>query len=176
MGWLGLAGGCAATLALGGCATAPSQPAWDARADRVCGPAGCYRVGPLDAAWTYLAGADGHVTFFNGAATSVIQSNATCRRDVDAAPLRALTSHLLIGYTESHVRHEVTLPMARREALHTVVDVKLDGVPMVLDLLVLKRNGCVFDLSYAAPPSAYELGLSAFARFVGGFTDERPPP
>ena len=41
-----------------------------------------------------------------------------------------------------------------REALRTRVDAKLDGVPMTLDLYVLKRNGCIFDLSYAAPPDA----------------------
>ena len=62
------------------------------------------------------------------------------------------------------------LPLAQREALRTVVEVKLDGVPMVLDLWVLKRDGCLFDLSYAAPATRFAEGAADFGRFVAGFS------
>ncbi len=65
------------------------------------------------------------------------------------------------------------MPLDRREALHTHLDAKLDGVPMTLDLYVMKRNGCIFDLSYAAPPDAFARGYGDFQRFVDGFADTR---
>ena len=62
-----------------------------------------------------------------------------------------------------------TLFLDWREALHAVIDARLDGVPVVLDLYVIKRDGCVYDLSFAAPTSLYPLGRSDFGRFVAGF-------
>jgi hypothetical protein len=44
---------------------------------------------------------------------------------------------------------------------------------MTLDLYVLKRNGCIFDLSLAAPPHCHPSAAPSFYRFVDGFTDER---
>ncbi|HEX8953495.1 MAG TPA: hypothetical protein VF945_16680, partial [Polyangia bacterium] len=66
-----------------------------------------------------------------------------------------------------------TVPLDRREALRTRVTAKLDGVPMTLELYVVKRDGCIFDLSYAAPPDAFERGAADFRRFVDGFGDAR---
>ena len=97
----------------------------------------------------------------------------TCRDDAEIASLRTLTEHLLIGYTERQTQLSQAVPLARREALHTVVLAKLDGVPVVLDLYVLKRNGCIFDLSYSASPERHALGAPDFERFVMGFIDER---
>ena len=45
----------------------------------------------------------------------------------------------------------------------------LDGAPVELDAWVLKKDGCVYDLVYAAPPSRFAAGAPAFARFVAGF-------
>jgi hypothetical protein len=42
---------------------------------------------------------------------------------------------------------------------------------VVLDLYVLKRDGCVFDLTYAAPSARYPAGLADFGCFVAGFAD-----
>ena len=80
----------------------------------------------------------------------MIQGNATCRDDADPAPLGSLTAHLLIGYTDRRTRSTEHVAVDGREALRSVIDARLDGVPVVLDLYVLKRNGCVFDLSLAA--------------------------
>ena len=113
------------------------------------------------------------VGFFSDSVGGVIEANATCRDDADAAPLRALTRQLLIGYTDRNVESQDKVSLDEREALHTRVDAKLDGVPMTLDLYVMKRNGCIFDLSYAAPPDAFARGAADFQRFVDGFADVR---
>ena len=135
----------------------------------MCSGKECYEMGPLGPEWKSVTREDGVAGFFNAANGGIILSNATCRDDAEAVPLSSLTAHLLVGYTERRERSSELLSFSRREALRSVIEAKLDGVPVVLDLYVLKSNGCVFDLSYAAPPAGYDSGLADFLRFVEGF-------
>jgi hypothetical protein len=115
------------------------------------------------------------VGFYNRDLGAVLEANATCRDDAEAAPLSALTRQLLIGYTERSIHSEETIALAGREALRTRLDAKLDGVPVSLDLVVLRRNGCIYDFSYAAAPERFAAGKGDFDRFFGGFIDQRQP-
>lgn len=139
----------------------------------MCSGTLCYRVGPLGAGWRLLRTQGAAVAFFNDADEAVIHGNASCEKNADEAPLSSLTAHLLIGYTERQVLSEELVRLDGREALHTVVNAKLDGVPRILDLYVLKRNGCIFDLSLVAPPDRYRVSADDFARFVRDFRDQR---
>jgi hypothetical protein len=46
---------------------------------------------------------------------------------------------------------------------------KLDGVPVEMDLVVLKKDGCTFDLTYTAAPDRFEDRREDFRRFVREF-------
>lgn len=132
-----------------------------------------YRVGELPAAWRVLE-SDGDVAFFRRELAAIISVNARCGHRDDDVPLEALTQHLLIGWTAREVVSQETIPFARREALHTIVRARLDGVPRELSLYVLKKNGCVYDLSYVAPPERFDEGAGDFEAFVRGFETVRP--
>jgi hypothetical protein len=157
-------------FAVVGCAHTP-RGRYDAEARRLCAGDVCYRVGELPG-WRVVRQKGTEIAFFDESRSAIAQANATCRQDSEVASLNVLTRHLLIGYTDVQVRHEEKVPLAAREALHTVLDARLDGVPVVLDLYVLKRNGCIFDLSLAAPPDRYSSASGDFARFVNGFAQE----
>jgi hypothetical protein len=157
-----------------GCGHGP-PPKWNPVSRELCKGRNCYRVGPLGSEWQEVKRDGGSIGFFNQKLGAVVQSNATCRDDAEAAPLEALTRQLLIGYTEREHKEQEKIPLAGREALRTRVDAKLDGVPVSLDLIVLRRNGCIYDLSYAAPPDQYDVGRPQFDAFVNGFSDERKP-
>jgi len=43
---------------------------------------------------------------------------------------------------------------------------KLDGVPMQYDIYVMKKDLCVFDLVYVAPPAQFTVGAADFERFA----------
>jgi hypothetical protein len=135
---------------------------------QLCAGDDCYRFGELPG-WRIVREKNGEVAFFDDQFGAVAQINATCRQDAEAASLEVLLRHLLIGYTDVEVREQEKVRLAEREALHTVIAARLDGVPIVLDLYVVKRNGCVFDLSMAAPPERYPRASADFARFVSGF-------
>jgi hypothetical protein len=64
---------------------------------------------------------------------------------------------------------QVVEPFDGREALHTKLKAKWDGVPMVADIYVLSKDGCVYDFIYLATPSGFEAGAPAFESFVRGF-------
>jgi hypothetical protein len=145
---------------------------YDPAARRLCSRNVCYRMGELPG-WQLLRQKGAEIAFYQEHFDAVAQANATCRDEAEAASLEVLMRHLLIGYTEVQVHKKETLPLDGREALHQVVAARLDGVPMVLDLYVIKRNGCIFDLSLAAKPDGYPAALPDFSRFVSGFAQER---
>ena len=147
--WIALAWSLAAAIAVAGCAHTPRGHvrATEDGGDKICAGVVCYRVGALPDGWRMVHQEGASVGFFSEAAGAIIEANATCRDDADAAPLGALTRQLLIGYTERAIESQKTVPLDAREALRTRVTAKLDGVPMTLDLYVMKRDGCIFDLS-----------------------------
>src|SRR3954453_21341009 len=138
-------------ISLLGCGHGPA-PKWNEASNQLCQGKMCYRLGEPGPGWQEVHKEGAAVVFYNHALGAVLEANATCRDDAEAAPLASLTRQLLIGYTERTVRGETTIALAGREALRTRVDAKLDGVPVSLDVVVLRRNGCIYDLSYAAPP------------------------
>jgi hypothetical protein len=95
-----------------------------------------------------------------------------CHRRDDDAPLSVLTGQLVIGTTERQVLSEESEPFDGREVLHTRMRAKLDGVPMQYDLYVLKKDGCVYDLVYVAPPARSAEGEPDFERFARGLHAE----
>lgn len=56
-----------------------------------------------------------------------------------------------------------------RAARSALVEGKMDGVPVRLKLLVLKKNDCNYTLSYTAKPSTFDAEVAAFDRFVADF-------
>lgn len=130
-----------------------------------------YHVGELGPGWQRLevdAGTD--LAFEAASLDAVAQVNASCDPALDI-PLSSLTNHLLIGFTEREGRTDQTLPFAQREALFTDVVAKLDGVRRRLRLVVLKKDGCVYDFALVGPPDArFDQARGAFDAWLSGFS------
>ena len=69
--------------------------------------------------------------------------NGRCIPEDGDAPLSSLTDHLIMGTTERQFTTEETVPLDAREARHSLLKAKLDGVVMAYDVYVMKKNGCV---------------------------------
>lgn len=126
-----------------------------------------YRVGTLSGAWNRVAETGGQIAFIERSTTATILAHAVCGA-LDA-PLGVLTQHLLIDFTEKRFLSRKTIPFADREALRSRVLAKLDGVPVEIDSVVLKKDGCVFDLTYSAPPAHFAARHQDFEGFLQGF-------
>jgi len=114
-----------------------------------------YRLSDPEGGWSRVE-VDGQndLAWAHASLGAVIQANASCNPSLDI-PLVSLTNHLLIGFTERETLSEELVELAAREALRTHVRAKLDGVPRELLLVVLKKDGCVYDFALVAPPASF---------------------
>jgi hypothetical protein len=128
-----------------------------------------FALGSPQGDWRLLKGERGVTYQSNLDPGTVITIDATCGTEVDDAPLDVLTNHLLFGLTERDFKFREIIPFDAREAQRSRLTAKLDGVLFELETIVLKKNGCVMDLMYAAPPQRFEAHHGDFRGVVDGF-------
>jgi hypothetical protein len=132
-----------------------------------------YRVAEPPAPWRRMAFADNDLAW--GAPEGhVLALNATCTGHEDP-PLDVLTRHLLMGFDARQPLGAQTLSLDGRAALRSRYEASLDGVPVELQVVVLKKNGCVHDLTYVAPAGQAGVHQAQFEALVTGFTQEHGP-
>jgi hypothetical protein len=119
--------------------------------------------------WRSVRVSDADVVFRDDAHEASVLINGRCIPESADAPLNALTEHLIMGTTDRQFSVEETLAFDAREARHSVLRAKLDGVVMGYDLYVMKKNGCVYDLVYVGDPERMQAGMPAFEQFARGF-------
>ena len=135
-----------------------------------------YSVGVPDEGWRLVSiDADNDLSWHHDGLAAVVQVNASCDPGLDI-PLVALTNHLLVGFTQREVVEQELVSLDRREALRTVVNARLDGVPRTLLLTVIKKDGCVYDFALVAPPGRFERARQAYDALLGGFHAEARDP
>jgi hypothetical protein len=125
-----------------------------------------YRVGEVRG-WERIEVDDNDLAFTHRS-LGTISVNSTCD-DYEDVPEQALMNHLLFGTRERVYRVVETVTIDGRGALHTVVDRELDGVPLTLEIFVLKKDGCVYDLSLITGRASFEQARPAFAGLLRGF-------
>lgn len=135
-----------------------------------------YRNGPIafqlpdsPPGWRRVDVEDGSLAFRDDEHAASVLLNARCLTADDRTPLVALTNHLLIGATEREYISQATEPFDGREALHTKLKAKWDGVPMLIDVYVLSKDGCIYDFVYFSAPNTFEAGAPTFESFARGF-------
>jgi len=130
---------------------------------------GSFRVGILPSPWKRRPFKYKAVLFSHPTKGSSISIDSFCKRSFDDAPLNILSNQLYYGMTKQKWKSRHKIQLDEREALRTVRGGLMDGVPIVLDTVVLKTNQCVFDFAYTSTPGDYRSGVSDFEKFYGGF-------
>lgn len=127
-----------------------------------------YQLGALPPPWKRI-GLRGPDLVFRHPDGGTIATNAQCpcRDDV---PLHVLTNHLLFGVEAQKEHARVPLTLDGRGALRTQLGGELDGVPIEMDLVVLKKDGCSYDLQLVAGPRQIDARRPDFEALVRGFT------
>lgn len=128
-----------------------------------------FRVPERPSGWQPIRAEGTALAFRDASAGATIAVNGRCGKDAEDVPLAALTQHLFIHFTERQASVEEVVPFDGREALHTVMTAKLDGVPKKFDVWVMKKDGCVYDLYLIAAPEQFDATVGEFRKFVGGF-------
>ena len=126
-----------------------------------------YRVGSLPDSWRRIA-AHGADLAFRRRDGGTIVASARCD-DVEDVPLDVLTNHLLFEIVIHGEFTRTPFTLDGRAALRTRLEGELDGVPVALDLIVMKKDGCTYDLQLIAAPVQYARCQADFDAFVRGF-------
>lgn len=113
--------------------------------------------------WQKLRFESANAAWRNPAKRASLLVNSHCV-GVEDAPLRALSRHLLIGMENTEILAESERTISGRAALETSARGTLDGVPRQLQLLVLKKDGCVYDLVLEGDPADFTASLPAYER------------
>src|SRR5262245_16217370 len=130
-------------LALGGACGGPSFDGTVYRGDGFA-----FRVGSVPAGWTRMRASHAALAFRDESHDATIALSGRCGIDGEDVPLASLTQHLFLQFTAREILEQQVVPFDQREAMHTVLIAKLDGVLKKFDVWIMKKDGCVYDLYY----------------------------
>ncbi|HVW26891.1 MAG TPA: hypothetical protein VHC69_16095 [Polyangiaceae bacterium] len=133
-----------------------------------------FRLADVPSGWRRIDADDALLAFRDDANLASVVLNGRCGKDGDDVPLVALTHHLFLQFTDRVIESEQKISLDGREALHTELTAKLDGVPMHFVVFVLKKNGCVYDFARISPPNPARESRDRFIQFVQGFSTIAP--
>jgi hypothetical protein len=127
-----------------------------------------YEVSDPGEGWSEINVDNANVAWIHDATAAALLVNSHCE-GVEDANLQVLTRHLTIGMDDRKVLEEKTIEASRRQALMTTLTATIDGVQRKLRILVLKKDGCVYDVVLSANPDHWEVAVEGFDRVVTRF-------
>lgn len=83
--------------------------------------------------------------------------------------LQSLETESLSALNKLEILKTETKTFNGREARQTISAGTIDGVPVALALVVFKKNGCNYTLSYGGVEKQFNSELSVFEKFKDGF-------
>lgn len=128
-----------------------------------------YHVGPLSADWKKQSDKNPGIIFKNRKNRSTIATEALCGGAFEDLSLEVLTRHLFVGLEGVTTLKEEKWSLSGRKGLYTQAEASLDGVPVLLNIFVIKKNQCHFDFLSVAPLAARDEVAADFISFVKGF-------
>src|SRR5688572_15647909 len=124
-------------------AVACSSPPFDGHVFRKGDVA--FRLEHLPPSWRRLEVSDTALAFRDEENAATVAINGRCGKDAEDVPLQSLTQHLFLQFTDRQLGDQELFTLDGREALRTEMVAKLDGVPKYFHVVVLKKDGCVYD-------------------------------
>lgn len=92
---------------------------------------------------------------------------ADCKQN--ASNLKSLRTSIFGGIEDLKISEEHFSTYNGREALHSIVTGKMEGVPVKINFLIFKKNACAYSVSYISVQDKYEKEVSYFKKFLEGF-------
>ena len=137
---------------------------------RVLTKDGFFAVGPLSPDWERIKVGKAVVTFYNPQMKSTIATDSFCDQAYNDSSLKNLTTHLFPGLQDTDVVNQEPFMLDGRGALKTVVKAKLDGVPVMMKIVVVKKDWCLFDFFLVSEQAYFARAAQDFETFYQGFS------
>jgi hypothetical protein len=129
---------------------------------------------PKDPAWKVEDPGGADHAWWNAALGSTLYTDSNCGIRFEDVPLPMLVNRLLAGITDRKDVDQRDLTVAGRGALYRARKGTLDGAPIEVGAVVLKKDSCTFDFVLITRPEAYEAALPALWEVIEGFSQGAP--
>lgn len=126
-----------------------------------------FRIGTLPASWSRPHRIKKQLVFDNETLKATIVVDALCGDKFDDAPLASL-SRGLTAFRDTQTTRREPLVLDGRAAVRAWGTTRVDGVLLQLNTVVVKKDFCLYDFVYFAPPEAFAAGLVDFEQLYGG--------
>ena len=93
---------------------------------------------------------------------------STCNEQSDPS-LEIATEEIVSGLGNTKTLSQKKSEFDGRDALDTIAEARVEGVPTKIHALVFKKNACVYTLSLIGLKKSFDRGEPYFAAFVKGF-------
>lgn len=120
------------------------------------GSFGAYQLGALSHEWQIMTDKGAQVEWLHKEWGTSIATSALCGSQFEDLPLRLLRQHQLAQMEKVEFIQEKNFMLDGRKALLTQLNAIVDGVPIYVELVVVKKNGCQFDMILAVIDSKHK--------------------
>ena len=135
---------------------------------------GRYRLESPGPGWDRVQPGGADRAWFNADTSASIYFDSNCLARYEDGRLPDLLTHLTFGIAEGEPLREETLMLDGREALLRMHAGHIDGVQVHIGAVVTKKNECLYDGLYIAPPARFDDGWNSFVQVLSGFESRRP--
>lgn len=87
----------------------------------------------------------------------------------EKAPLESLSERLFIGIKDKKVLLKEIVPVSGRQAMHTILEFRVNKQKLKMDSYIIRAGKTVFDLVFWAPHNAFDNNQSDFKTMVQSF-------
>lgn len=136
---------------------------------------GHYQLGAPGDGWERVRPGGADQAWVNEALGGAIYADSNCGERYDDSALDKLLSALTLGIAAGEPLREEARTLDGRDALLRVSDGTLDGVAVRVGALVAKKDFCVYDVIYVAPPSTFDQGWAGFEAVLERFHTQGSP-
>ena len=148
---------------LAGCAKSRAPDSHTPKAAR-------YSLGTPGAGWEAQAPGSADHAWYHPDLSATIYAASACGARFEDGRLEDLSKHLTFGIANGAPIREEHTQLDDRAALIRVWPGALDGVAVQVGTAVTKKNACLYDILYVAPPAHFDRGWTDFVQVVEGFS------
>ena len=127
---------------------------------------------PKDSAWTAQKPGGADYAWWNATLGSSLYTDSNCGVRFEDTSLSVLVNRLFAGIADRRDVDERDLMIGGRGALYRARQGTLDGAPIEVGAVVMKRDSCTYDFVLIAHPDVYEAAAPALWEVVEGFSLE----
>lgn len=126
-----------------------------------------FRVQVPRAGWEFADSDGADLTLRDTRSSATMAVSASCPGET--GPLPSLVRHLFFGLRDVRQLRHGSITLDGAAGVDTMVTGRLDGVPVQVRSVVIRRNGCLYDLLFLAHPDTFGSQSETFDAFLRGW-------